>query len=426
MFGVFFQIRTVEAQGTITIHSDGSFSPGSAALVVTEDFSRKVYTFTSDISDSTIVVQRDSVTINGTGRSLFGNSGIDAGIELQDVTGISIINLKIEGFQNGIKMIDSGVCSIYGNNITNNVRSGIELSGESYWNNIQGNTIKDHDGAGINFTGDSSHSTIVSNIIEENQVGIDLRDLSKENIIGNNAFINNIRQFGDYNNQVNRWNRDYGGSTGNYWSDYESRGYLLEDLKHGENQDLEGRGDGIWDNPYYIYRDEDVKDNYPLVENPVESGSTITCTRTPDSDRINTYFDDDVRIHGHITPNVIGAIVTITIRSNATNSQEEQVPVTTNQHSGYEYWLRNIGYPLEFEVEASWDGNSEYNGASSEFLSFETYWSDQPEDDRNWWEIIFGDIPGFPWESILIGALLGLGTIHLLRKKKISASSTSY
>ena len=409
-------IQVAKAQGTITIHSDGTFSPSSAHLVIIEpEGERKYYTFTSNISDSTIVVQKDNVIIDGAGYSLLGNSDIDTGIELQDVTGNRVTGLNIEGFQNGIKIIDGGACQIFENTITKNVHSGIEVSGTTQWNNILRNTIKDNDGAGISLTDNSAWSTVISNKIELNHIGIQITDMSQDNTIANNAFIDNALQFGDYNNQENRWNGDYGDSNGNYWSDYESRGYLLEDSLSGENQDLDDP-DGIWDHPYFIYPEANVTDRYPLVERAAKFTTTITCSPGNIS-KINVYFDDDLRITGHITPLISDAIVNITIISNATNSQVEEVSVRTDKYSGYEYLLENIGYPLEFEIEASWDGSSTHYGAESGVFSFETYWDEQPEEGKAWWEILLGDIPGFPFESIIIGLLLALGLIYMSKKK---------
>jgi len=264
--------QVVKAQSTITIYSDGSFSPANAPLQHTEINEGRInYWITSEIFDSAIIIQRDYVKIDGRSHSLSGNSAIYAGIELQEVQGVVVENLKIEGFENGVKLHNSGTCQILNNTIIGNQHSGIRLTGFSHWNNIQRNTIKDNDGDGISLNDDSSYSTIVNNIIESNQVGIEIRDTSKGNSIANNAFINNIRQFGDFNNQVNYWNSDYENSNGNYWSDYIARFGDMGDSFSGENQ-LQPGEDGIWDHPYYIYGST-VKDNYPLVKYP----SAITC-----------------------------------------------------------------------------------------------------------------------------------------------------
>jgi hypothetical protein len=106
---------------------------------------------------------------------------------------------------------------------------------------------------------------------------------------------------------------------------------------------------------------------------------------------------------------------TITINSNASNSQTEEVPVTTNPDGSYEYNFFNIEYPLTYDVEASWDGDPSYTGARSGIRTFSTYLSEKKANNEgpNWWDLI----PGFPIESIIIGLLLALGLIYMSKKK---------
>jgi parallel beta-helix repeat protein len=153
-------------------------------------------------------------------------------------------------FQYGVGLQDCGSCQIFRNTIHGSKYSAIELSGASYWNNIQGNIIT-NGGTGIVLSGTSESTTVVNNIVERNDVGIEIKDMSKDNTITKNAFIDNDRQYGDFNNQENRWNGDYDASRGNYWSDFVSR-FPEGDSSSGENQNQPG-SDGIWDHPYYIY-----------------------------------------------------------------------------------------------------------------------------------------------------------------------------
>jgi parallel beta-helix repeat protein len=412
LFCVQSRLEIAQAQGNITINSDGSFSPSTAPLSRTESAGRMIYTFTSDILNSAIIIQKTHITIEGDGHSLRGNSGINAGILLQSGQGVKITNLRIEGFQNGVRMQDCGSCQLIGNTIVDNTDAGIELSGASYWNNLQRNIIKGNRGDGISLNEDSEHNTIINNIIEQNQFGININDLSKDNIVGGNAFIDNARHFGDYNGQPNKWNSDYDVSKGNYWSDYAARGYLPVDERSGSNQDQPGN-DGVWDNSYIIYPEAGVKDNYPLVETVEKRASTITCLPNWEKEDNNTY---SIIIMGTITPKVSDALVFVTVNGPGVGGERvtRAGQTRTNTEGIYE-WVVTGFDEGSVSVEVHWDGNERYYGARS------------TEDLRiivmgdNWWEII----PGFPFESIAVGLLLAFGMLYAVRKKKLAALSTS-
>ena len=393
---------------TITINPDGSFTPSSAALIRTTEEGRDIYTLTAHLGRCVITVKKDYTTIDGAGYSISGGEGsVETGVVLQGRQGVIIKNLRVHDFQNGIKMKDCGLCQLYRNTIYRFRQSAIEISGASYWNNIQGNIFQYGSGTGIVLSGTSEGTTVVSNILDHNDVGIEIKDTSKNNIIANNAFTDNDRQYGDSNNQINHWNGDYDGSKGNYWSDYASR-FPENDFLSGENQDQPG-SDDVWDHPYYIY-ESSVYDRYPLVSPPI----SITCNVSPYSS-INLY-NYEVKIYGEITPVTDIVTVTLTIRTNASATPTE-VPIDTNETGSYEYQL-NANYPLTYTVEASWRGNENQIYATSPVLAFSTYWDEtQQIPDPNapeepWWE----NIPGFPLESIIIGTLLALGLLYFTKK----------
>jgi len=170
--------------GTIYIRFDGSVDPGTAPIVRDGD----VYTLTDNIDDS-IVVERDSIAIDGAGYALQKLGG-ETGIDLSERRNVTIRNMAIQKFLVGILLENSSTCSIFGNDISDN-------------------------GFGI------------------------LLVLSSNNFIYCNNFVNNSFQANTDPDSINAWDD---GSEGNYWSNYEKR--------HLDAQKADGSG--VWDTAYVV------------------------------------------------------------------------------------------------------------------------------------------------------------------------------
>ena len=311
------EIGIVKASGTIYIRSDGSVDG-------TDKIQRdgNVYTFTANIYDP-IVVERDNIVVDGAGYSLQG-TGSGKGIDLSDTNTVTIQNVEIKEFNDGIWLFESSNNTLIGNNITANNQWGIRLAGSSN-NTVSGNTITNNDYGGI-VVMDSDNNTVSGNTITNNFVGVDftasennvvsgnhiannndgihLENLNNSiiwntitnnndkgiflysagynNIIGNNVtnnkrgilvsicynnviyhnnFVNNTFQIeNDESNGI--WDN---GSEGNYWDDYTG---------------VDADGDGIGDTPYVI--DENNQDNYPLMSQwipPTQHSEPFPITR---------------------------------------------------------------------------------------------------------------------------------------------------
>jgi len=261
-----FSAQPVKASGTIYVRADGSIDPPTAPIQRNGDF----YAFTDDIHDS-IVVEKDNIVVDGAGYTLQG-AGSEKGIDLSDRSNVTIKNMKIRLFENGIWLLWSSNNIISGNNITENEWQGISLDRSSN-NIISGNNIGENIFDGIYLYSSSNNSISGNNVAENNWDGIYLYSSSNNSISGNNIanngwgaslyfssnnsiyhnkFVNNTEQVGIIESYNSTWDNGYP-SGGNYWSDYATR--------YPDAQELDGSG--LWNTPYVI--DENNRDRYPLM-----------------------------------------------------------------------------------------------------------------------------------------------------------------
>jgi parallel beta-helix repeat protein len=285
------ELGILQAQSTISIEADGSVEGTDRIQRV-----GNIYTFTDNIVNQLIVVERDDIVVDGAGYSLQG-TGSDAGITLNGRSNVTIKNVEIMQFRYGIMLrsssnnvlVDNNAHSnswagiqfgfssnhniISGNDISNNSEDGIALYSSSF-NIISGNNIINHNRDGVAFYSWSNNNTLSENNITNSSRGIRLDISSFNTLSGNyiadnyegifawssnhkifhNIFINNTIHAGGF--EVNTWDDGYP-SGGNVWSDN-----IDVDLLSGPNQDEIG-SDGIWDHPYII--DHDNQDNYPMI-----------------------------------------------------------------------------------------------------------------------------------------------------------------
>jgi len=289
MLFVVFDVGVVVAPGTIYIRADGSIDPPTANITSVDNVT---YTFTSNINDS-IVVERDDIVVDGAGYTVQGTGAMDSkGIHLTG-SNVTIKNMTIKNFWEGISLGVSRNSVISGNNITNNSR-GMHICGGSGNTVISGNNITNNSSFGIklcicfnitifgnNITNNTYDGIIIigypnsifENNITNNKYGISL--FSWDNVIYHNNFVNNTYQVIPEFEDANVWDDGYP-SGGNYWSDYNGT-----DLYSGSDQ-IEIGSDGIGDTPYII--DTNNTDRYPLMKpygGPHDIGITsVTTSKT--------------------------------------------------------------------------------------------------------------------------------------------------
>jgi len=244
-------------------------------------------------SDNNIIIRNTfhdnnwgGVDITGVNNTVIGNTVVDTGrggISLVGYGGNTISsNVVSDNYYGGIDLFGSTGNFILRNNVSNNggCCGGIFLADASNRNTVVHNIVANYSGHGI-YLRDSHNNAITDNVVSGNlsahqtgvictyasedntitrntvsnngQHGISICSGSKGNAIYHNNFINNTKQVHLHGALHNIWDDGYP-SGGNYWSDYEERYPLAEELD----------GSGLWDTHYVIGVNN--QDNYPLME----------------------------------------------------------------------------------------------------------------------------------------------------------------
>ncbi len=271
MLTLVFDIHPVEASETIYIRADGSIDPPTVNIITLDNIT---YTFTDNIVES-IYVERDSIIIDGGGFALEGLRFSIAGIVLTERKNVTIQNMEIRAFPQGVYLNYSKQCTIresvmagcdfYGiysnmstdNSIISNDLTMNSLDGICMWhtqdtkvkdnimtnngiygirarysenNTISCNKIAGNGQDGIFFIEDCNNNLVVKNLLaDHNESGIDMWDCYG-NVIYHNNFINNSLQVNiRAPSYINFWTN---GCEGNYWSNY-----------NGSDLDNDGVGD---------------------------------------------------------------------------------------------------------------------------------------------------------------------------------------
>lgn len=271
------RIREVEATTiytpTITIQADGSIDPPTPLILRNGNY----YTLTDNIISSYdvdgIVIERDSITLDGEGFTLQGGgSGAvqRRGVDLTGRMNVTVQNTQIKNYSIGICLDSTNYTKISGNTLANNT-DGIDIL-YSFYNNATGNSIVANSFDGI-LLDSSLNISIDGNNVANNQNGVWLASSNNNSITGNNITANSndgIKFVSSSNNTIyhnnfldniaaqastdaishNSWDD---GSRGNYWSDYLLRYPSASEIDNS----------GIGNTTYVIFATS--KDRYPLM-----------------------------------------------------------------------------------------------------------------------------------------------------------------
>ncbi len=185
----------------IHIRSDGFVDPSTAPIATADNVT---YVMTDDVY-TTVSIERDNIVFNGANHSVQGSSAFGTnGIELSGRTNVTIMNVGVVEFwqgiyisessrinvsenfvtnhYNGIMIMSSSNCWIVGNNVTLNYNDAIYFENCTnptvLGNQVRGSDLTDHD-YGITLYL-SSNSTISGNRIWDIEFGIGIQNSVKQ------------------------------------------------------------------------------------------------------------------------------------------------------------------------------------------------------------------------------------------------------
>ncbi|MCW4016782.1 MAG: right-handed parallel beta-helix repeat-containing protein [Candidatus Bathyarchaeota archaeon] len=173
----------------IYIRSDGTVDPVTAPIQQVGD----MYVFTNNVVNYTLEIQRNNIIIDGAGYCIqshvydfTGRTYASAGVILESTTNVTVKDLEIQKYHDGIRIYNSSHCRITQNTLTDN-ENGITLI---YSSNISIETNIITKSIMAIVLGSSNHVNIAGNLITKNSIGINADcnpDSSHHiNITGNN------------------------------------------------------------------------------------------------------------------------------------------------------------------------------------------------------------------------------------------------
>ena len=195
------EIAPAGAVDTIYIRADGSVDPQDGRILSNDNVT---YVFASDIIDL-VVVERSGILIDGSNHGLIGLDTAN-GLYLGNVSNVTIQNLLVRSFRNGIRieqsynvtatrieitkckygfsLVSTTHSTISENNVTSNTYHAIDLSSACDFNVISGNmlALNGEDGTAIL---SSQHNFVVGNSMTRNGNGVRLGNCSFNTIADN-------------------------------------------------------------------------------------------------------------------------------------------------------------------------------------------------------------------------------------------------
>jgi parallel beta-helix repeat protein len=138
----------------VYIRSTGIVEPATPLIVAS---SNDVYSLRGDFTNTSFVVERDGITLDGDGYSITGHgTGYGEGVDITDRTNVTIKNLVINQFGAGILMDHASKNTLFGNKMT--TFSAFHMI------NADGNNITDNVSTkGYGIYGDGSNNCVVNN-----------------------------------------------------------------------------------------------------------------------------------------------------------------------------------------------------------------------------------------------------------------------
>jgi nitrous oxidase accessory protein NosD len=177
-----FSVCIVINLPNITIRADGTIEPQDVPIQRIGN----MYTLTDDIVNQTLRIQRDNIVIDGAGHKIQGDINAAEGMVLQNRSNVTLKNMEVTRFWNGISVTSCSSIAITGTKVMNIGSRAIML--DSCNNSIISDNVVDDVAIAIEITatsGFSANNTVTRNIITSATQGITI-DGSFSTITENN------------------------------------------------------------------------------------------------------------------------------------------------------------------------------------------------------------------------------------------------
>ncbi|MCW4019220.1 MAG: right-handed parallel beta-helix repeat-containing protein [Candidatus Bathyarchaeota archaeon] len=148
----------------VYIRADGSLEPDSVPIERDGD----TYTFTGDLHNCTLVIQRDKVVVDGAKYVLLG-TGSGQGLVLKNLSGVTVQNLVLRNLRQGVEFTSASNCTLSEVTVTE-TELGVYMYASS-GNVIENSRIKANSGDGIVMLDGCNHNSLLDNQITNNGNG---------------------------------------------------------------------------------------------------------------------------------------------------------------------------------------------------------------------------------------------------------------
>ena len=149
-------------------HIQDNATGGDCSLIGTWDTQTKTCTLSQNLSQG-IIMEGVNIILDGNGRTITGNN-TGNGVYLNGNTGITIKNLNVQNFLNGI-LLSEAFNNTLTSNTTSNNNTGISITDGSSNNVLTGNTASNNSDSGI-FLYSSINNALTGNTANSNHIGI--------------------------------------------------------------------------------------------------------------------------------------------------------------------------------------------------------------------------------------------------------------
>jgi parallel beta-helix repeat protein len=213
-----FNVCPAKAAGVpIVISPSGSVTPVGAPII---NFSKEYYLVIDDVFDTTIVIARSNITLDGNGHTLQG-VGTGSGINITasqylptSASNVTIQNINIKNFTRGVCFNSTSYNQVLRSNITDNYE-GIRI-GSSHHNTFSRNNLASNS-RGLWFDRSATNTVNENNITDNVDLAVVLSESNYNTVSDNYITASSICLMGSSNNIISGNNITRGGiSLGSY------------------------------------------------------------------------------------------------------------------------------------------------------------------------------------------------------------------